>query len=91
MIPDQNPRTIERWVGAWKICKDVGHKGEILELAGIISKLHELASYLVIISDTIAIGEPVRILSPDEKDSLVDAIRSIGFTKNANPGLFSLT
>jgi carbonic anhydrase/acetyltransferase-like protein (isoleucine patch superfamily) len=33
--------------------------------------------------NTIAIGDPVRIFSPDEKDTLVDAIRSIGFTKIA--------
>ena len=33
--------------------------------------------------NTIAISDPVRIFSPDEKETLVDAIRSIGFTKIA--------
>ena len=33
--------------------------------------------------NTIAIGDPVRIYGPDEKETLVEAIKSIGFTRIA--------
>jgi len=31
----------------------------------------------------IAIGNPIRVFSPDEKEALVDAIKALGFTKIA--------
>ena len=31
----------------------------------------------------IAIGNPIRVFSPDEKEALVDAIKALGFTKTA--------
>jgi carbonic anhydrase/acetyltransferase-like protein (isoleucine patch superfamily) len=33
--------------------------------------------------NTVALGEPVRLYGPHEKEALVDAIRSVGFTKTA--------
>jgi carbonic anhydrase/acetyltransferase-like protein (isoleucine patch superfamily) len=42
-----------------------------------------IPSELFVPPNTIAIGDPVKIFSPDEKETLVDAIRSIGFTKVA--------
>ena len=33
--------------------------------------------------NTIAIGDPVKLYSPDEKDALAQAIKAVGFAKTA--------
>ena len=59
------------------------HKGAIIAVGAFVHANAAIPSEFFVPPNTIAIGDPVRILSPDEKEALVDAIRSIGFTKIA--------
>ena len=59
------------------------HKGAIVAVGAIVHAKAAVPDGFFVPPNTIAIGDPVRIFSPDEKDALVDAIRSIGFTKIA--------
>ena len=59
------------------------HKGAIVAVGAFIHANAAIPGEFFIPPNTIAIGDPVRIFSPDEKNTLVDAIRSIGFTKVA--------
>ena len=58
-------------------------KGAIVAVGAFVHAKAAIPSEFFVPPNTIAIGDPVRIFSPDEKDILVDAIRSIGFTKIA--------
>jgi carbonic anhydrase/acetyltransferase-like protein (isoleucine patch superfamily) len=59
------------------------HKGAIIAVGAFVHANAAIPSEFFVPPNTIAIGDPVRIFSPDEKEALVDAIRSIGFTKIA--------
>ena len=59
------------------------HKGAIVAVGAFVHANAAIPSEFFVPPNTVAIGDPVRIFSPDEKDTLVDAIRSIGFTKIA--------
>jgi carbonic anhydrase/acetyltransferase-like protein (isoleucine patch superfamily) len=59
------------------------HKGAIVAVGAIVHAKAAIPGGFFVPPNTIAIGDPVRIFSPDEKDALVDAIRAIGFTKIA--------
>ena len=59
------------------------HKGAIIAVGAFVHAKAVIPSEFFVPPNTIAIGDPVRIFSPDEKETLVDAIRSIGFTKIA--------
>ena len=59
------------------------HKGAIIAVGAFVHANADIPSEFFVPPNTIAIGDPVRIFSPDEKEALVDAIRSIGFTKIA--------
>jgi carbonic anhydrase/acetyltransferase-like protein (isoleucine patch superfamily) len=58
-------------------------KGAIVAVGAFVHAKAAIPSEFFVPPNTIAIGDPVRIFSPDKKDTLVDAIRSIGFTKIA--------
>jgi carbonic anhydrase/acetyltransferase-like protein (isoleucine patch superfamily) len=58
-------------------------KGAIVAVGAFVHAKAAIPSEFFVPPNTVAIGDPVRIFSPDEKDTLVDAIRSIGFTKIA--------
>ena len=58
-------------------------KGAIVAVGAFVHANAAIPNDFFVPPNTIAIGDPVRIFSPDEKDTLVDAIRSIGFTKIA--------
>ena len=58
-------------------------KGAIIAVGAFVHAKAAIPSEFFVPPNTIAIGDPVRIFSPDEKETLVDAIRSIGFTKIA--------
>ena len=58
-------------------------KGAIVAVGAFVHAKAAIPREFFVPPNTIAIGDPVRIFSPDEKDILVDAIRSIGFTKIA--------
>jgi carbonic anhydrase/acetyltransferase-like protein (isoleucine patch superfamily) len=59
------------------------HKGAIIAVGAFVHANAAIPSEFFVPPNTIAIGDPVRIFSPDEKETLIDAIRSIGFTKIA--------
>jgi carbonic anhydrase/acetyltransferase-like protein (isoleucine patch superfamily) len=59
------------------------HKGAIVAVGAIVHAKAAIPGGFFVPPNTIAIGDPVRIFSPDEKDAPVDAIRAIGFTKIA--------
>lgn len=59
------------------------HKGAIVAVGAFVHANTVVPSEFFVPPNTIALGNPVRIFSPDEKDALVDAIKSIGFTKIA--------
>ena len=59
------------------------HTGAIVAVGAFVHAKAAIPSAFFVPPNTIAIGDPVRIFSPDEKETLVDAIRSIGFTKIA--------
>ena len=59
------------------------HKGAIVAVGAFVHAKAAIPSEFFVPPNTIAIGDPVRIFSPDEKETLVDAIRSIGFTRIA--------
>jgi carbonic anhydrase/acetyltransferase-like protein (isoleucine patch superfamily) len=58
-------------------------KGAIVAVGAFVHANAVIPNDLFVPPNTIAIGDPVKIFSPDEKETLVDAIRSIGFTKVA--------
>jgi carbonic anhydrase/acetyltransferase-like protein (isoleucine patch superfamily) len=53
------------------------HKGAIVAVGAFVHAKAAIPSDFFVPPNTIAIGDPVRIFSPDEKEILVDAIRSI--------------
>jgi carbonic anhydrase/acetyltransferase-like protein (isoleucine patch superfamily) len=59
------------------------HTGAIVAVGAFVHAKAAIPSEFFVPPNTIAIGDPVRIFSPDEKETLIDAIRSIGFTKIA--------
>ncbi len=59
------------------------HRGAIVAVGAFVHARAAIPSDFFVPPNTIAIGDPVKIFSPDEKETLVDAIRSIGFTKIA--------
>jgi carbonic anhydrase/acetyltransferase-like protein (isoleucine patch superfamily) len=59
------------------------HKGAIVAVGAFVHAKAAIPSEFFVPPNTIAIGDPVKIFSPDEKEILVDAIRSMGFTKIA--------
>jgi carbonic anhydrase/acetyltransferase-like protein (isoleucine patch superfamily) len=59
------------------------HRGAIVAVGAFVHAKAAIPSDFFVPPNTIAIGDPVKIFSPDEKETLVDAIRSIGFTKIA--------
>ena len=58
-------------------------KGAIVAVGAFVHAKAVIPSDFFVPPNTIAIGDPVRIYSPDEKETLVDAIRSIEFSKIA--------
>ena len=59
------------------------HKGAIVAVGAFVHAKAVIPGGFFVPPNTIAIGDPVDIFSPDEKDALVDAIRAIEFTKIA--------
>jgi carbonic anhydrase/acetyltransferase-like protein (isoleucine patch superfamily) len=69
--------------GATVLQGAVIHSGAIVAVGSFVHANTVVPGEFFVPPNTIAIGDPVRIFGPDEKDALVDAIRSIGFTKIA--------
>jgi carbonic anhydrase/acetyltransferase-like protein (isoleucine patch superfamily) len=59
------------------------HKGAVVAVGALVHANATIPEEFFVPPNAIAIGDPVRIFSPDEKEILVDAIRSIGFSKVA--------
>ncbi len=59
------------------------HSGAVIAVGALVHANTVIPNDFVVPPNTVAIGDPVRIYSPDEKEALVDAIKSLGFSKIA--------
>jgi carbonic anhydrase/acetyltransferase-like protein (isoleucine patch superfamily) len=59
------------------------HPGAIVAVGAFVHANTVVPADFFVPPNCIAIGDPIRVFSGDEKDTLVDAIKSIGFTKIA--------
>ena len=59
------------------------HSGAVVAVGAFVHAKTVIPEGTFIPPNNIAIGNPLRIFSPDEKNALTDAIRSIGFAKIA--------
>lgn len=59
------------------------HSGAVVAVGSLVHALAVVPSEYFIPPNTIAIGDPIKLHSPAEKEALADAIRSIGFAKIA--------
>ncbi len=57
--------------------------GAIIAVGALVHANAVIPKGMFLPPNTVAIGDPVRIYSLHEKEALVDAIRSVGFTKTA--------
>ncbi len=59
------------------------HSGAVVAVGSLVHALAVVPSEYFIPPNTIAIGDPIKLYSPADKEALADAIRSIGFAKIA--------
>ncbi len=59
------------------------HAGAVVAVGALVHGGTVVPSEFFIPPNTIAIGDPVKLYSPDEKDALAAAVKSVGFTKIA--------
>jgi carbonic anhydrase/acetyltransferase-like protein (isoleucine patch superfamily) len=59
------------------------HSGAVVAVGAFVHAKSVVPSEFFIPPNTIAIGDPIKLYSPDEKEALTNAIKSIGFTKIA--------
>ncbi len=59
------------------------HSGAVVAVGALVHAKTVVPREFFVPPNTIAIGDPMKIYSPDEKEALVGAIKSIGFSKIA--------
>jgi carbonic anhydrase/acetyltransferase-like protein (isoleucine patch superfamily) len=59
------------------------HSGAVVAVGALVHAKTVVPGGFFVPPNTIAIGDPVKLYSPDEKDALTHAIKSIGFAKVA--------
>ncbi len=59
------------------------HSGAVVAVGALVHAKTVVPSELFIPPNTIAIGDPIKLYSPDQKEALAEAIKSIGFAKTA--------
>jgi len=59
------------------------HSGAIVAVGALVHAKTVVPSGFFVPPNTIAIGDPIKLYSADEKEALIDAIKSIGFAKTA--------
>jgi carbonic anhydrase/acetyltransferase-like protein (isoleucine patch superfamily) len=59
------------------------HSGAVVAVGAVVHAMAVVPPSFFIPPNTIAIGDPVTLYSPDEKEALAAAIRSIGFARTA--------
>jgi carbonic anhydrase/acetyltransferase-like protein (isoleucine patch superfamily) len=59
------------------------HSGAVVAVGALVHARTVVPSEFFVPPNTIAIGDPIKLYSPDEKDALTDAIKSIEFAKVA--------
>ncbi|MCL4536608.1 MAG: acyltransferase [Nitrospirae bacterium] len=69
--------------GATVLQGAVVHSGAVVAVGALVHAKTVVPEGFFIPPNTIAIGDPVKIYSPDEKELLAEAIKSIGFAKIA--------
>lgn len=69
--------------GATVLQGAVIHSGAVVAVGALVHANAVVPGGFFVPPNTIAIGDPIRIYSPGEKDVLADAIKSIGFSKIA--------
>jgi carbonic anhydrase/acetyltransferase-like protein (isoleucine patch superfamily) len=59
------------------------HSGVVVAVGALVHANTVIPGEFFVPPNTIAIGDPVKLYSPDEKEALAHAIKSIGFAKTA--------
>jgi carbonic anhydrase/acetyltransferase-like protein (isoleucine patch superfamily) len=59
------------------------HSGAVVAVGAFVHAKTVVPSEFFIPPNTIAIGEPIKLYSPDQKEALAEAIKSIGFARAA--------
>jgi carbonic anhydrase/acetyltransferase-like protein (isoleucine patch superfamily) len=59
------------------------HSGAVVAVGALVHARTVVPGEFFVPPNTIAIGDPIKLYSPDEKDALTDAIKSIEFAKVA--------
>jgi carbonic anhydrase/acetyltransferase-like protein (isoleucine patch superfamily) len=59
------------------------HSGAVVAVGALVHAKTIVPGGFFVPPNTIAIGDPIKLYSPDEKDTLTHAIKSIGFAKVA--------
>jgi carbonic anhydrase/acetyltransferase-like protein (isoleucine patch superfamily) len=59
------------------------HSGAAIAVGALVHAKTVVPGGFFVPPNTIAIGDPVKLFSPDEKEALADAIKSLGFVKTA--------
>jgi len=59
------------------------HSGAVVAVGALVHANTVVPGEFFVPPNTIAIGDPMKVYSPDEKDALANAIKSIGFAKTA--------
>ena len=59
------------------------HSGAVVAVGALVHANTVVPGEFFVPPNTIAIGDPMKVYSPEEKDALANAIKSIGFAKTA--------
>jgi len=59
------------------------HSGAVVAVGALVHAKTVVPSEFFIPPNTIAIGDPIKLYSPDQKEAVAEAIKSIGFAKTA--------
>lgn len=69
--------------GATVLHGAVIHSGAVVAVGALVHANSVVPGGFFVPPNTVAIGDPIKIYSPDEKEALAEAIKSIGFVKIA--------
>jgi carbonic anhydrase/acetyltransferase-like protein (isoleucine patch superfamily) len=69
--------------GATVLQGAIVHSGAAVAVGALVHAKTVVPSGFFVPPNTIAIGDPVKLYSPDEKEALADVIKSVGFAKIA--------
>lgn len=69
--------------GATVLHGAVIHSGAVIAVGALVHANSVVPGGFFVPPNTVAIGDPIKIYSPDEKEALAEAIKSIGFVKIA--------